>query len=170
MIKRAVSGVTLGLAAEAVQYSDEKKKPQDSFMVAGGDDWGAVELAAMMFNVSVQGKLRPCGICRSYAAHLSRINPRRGTRITLPLRRIHHIVYSKKLLPATSLLRIHVSHIRSRIVITTSHMFKAQVLRRNFSLYNRVPYSRIVRSAARDGHESVTIQRVRISRPIFSKS
>jgi hypothetical protein len=95
MIKRAVSGVTVGLAAEAVQYSDEKKKPQDSFMVAGGDGWGAVELAAMMFNVSVQGKLRPCGICRSYAAHLSRINPRRGTRITLPSRRIHHIVYSK---------------------------------------------------------------------------
>jgi hypothetical protein len=49
-------------------------------------------------------------------------------------------------------------------------MFKAQVLRRDFSLFNRVPYSRIVRSAARDGHESVTIQRVRIRRPFFSKS
>ncbi|KAH7087070.1 hypothetical protein FB567DRAFT_496750 [Paraphoma chrysanthemicola] len=49
-------------------------------------------------------------------------------------------------------------------------MFKAQVLRRNFSLFNRVPYSRIVRSAARDGHDSVTIQRVRISRPVFGKS
>jgi hypothetical protein len=49
-------------------------------------------------------------------------------------------------------------------------MFKAQVLRRDFSLFNRVPYSRIVRSAARDGHESVTIQRVRIRRPFFSRS
>jgi hypothetical protein len=38
MISRAVSGLTNGFAAEAVQYSDEKKRPQDSFMVAGGDE------------------------------------------------------------------------------------------------------------------------------------
>jgi hypothetical protein len=37
MINRAVSGLTDGLAAEAVQYSEEKKRPQDSFIVAGGD-------------------------------------------------------------------------------------------------------------------------------------
>ncbi|KAJ4372220.1 hypothetical protein N0V83_003994 [Neocucurbitaria cava] len=49
-------------------------------------------------------------------------------------------------------------------------MFKPQVLRRNFSLFNRVPYSRIVRSAARDGHETFTIQRVHIRKPFLSKS
>ena len=37
MISRAVSGLTDGLVAVAVQYSDEKKKLQDSFIVAGGD-------------------------------------------------------------------------------------------------------------------------------------
>ncbi|KAF1839972.1 uncharacterized protein K460DRAFT_371935 [Cucurbitaria berberidis CBS 394.84] len=49
-------------------------------------------------------------------------------------------------------------------------MFKTQVLRRNFSLFNRVPHSRIVRSAARDGHESVIIHRVHLRKPFFSKS
>ncbi|KAH7399304.1 hypothetical protein BKA66DRAFT_545469 [Pyrenochaeta sp. MPI-SDFR-AT-0127] len=49
-------------------------------------------------------------------------------------------------------------------------MFKAQVLRRNLSLFNRVPYSRIARSAARDGHETIVIQRVHIRRPFLSKS
>jgi hypothetical protein len=48
-------------------------------------------------------------------------------------------------------------------------MFKAQVLRRSFSVFNRVPTSRIVQSAARDGHESITIHRVRIRRPFFSR-
>jgi hypothetical protein len=38
MISRAVSGLTDGEVAEAVQYSDEKKRPQDSFMVVGGDE------------------------------------------------------------------------------------------------------------------------------------
>ncbi|KAF1912343.1 hypothetical protein BDU57DRAFT_458317 [Ampelomyces quisqualis] len=49
-------------------------------------------------------------------------------------------------------------------------MFTAQMLRRNFSLFNRVPYGRIVRSAARDGYETITIHRVHISRPLVSKS
>lgn len=44
MISRAVSGLTDGVAAEAVQYSEEKKRPQDSFMVAVGDGWGAGSL------------------------------------------------------------------------------------------------------------------------------
>ncbi|KAF2627768.1 hypothetical protein BU25DRAFT_410424 [Macroventuria anomochaeta] len=48
-------------------------------------------------------------------------------------------------------------------------MFKAQVLRRSFSVFNRVPSSRIVQSAARDGHESITIHRVRIRRPFLSR-
>ncbi|KAH6638359.1 hypothetical protein C7974DRAFT_391416 [Boeremia exigua] len=48
-------------------------------------------------------------------------------------------------------------------------MFKAQVLRRSFSVFNRVPTSRIVQSAARDGHESITIHRVRIQKPFLSK-
>lgn len=48
-------------------------------------------------------------------------------------------------------------------------MFKAQVLRRTFSVFNRVPASRIVQSAARHGHESVTIHRVRIQKPFFSR-
>ncbi|KAJ4344177.1 hypothetical protein N0V95_006292 [Ascochyta clinopodiicola] len=48
-------------------------------------------------------------------------------------------------------------------------MFKAQVLRRSFSLFNRVPTSRIVQSAARDGYETITIHRVRIQRPFFSR-
>jgi len=37
MISRAVFGETDGLAAVAVQYSEEKRKPQDSFIVAGCD-------------------------------------------------------------------------------------------------------------------------------------
>lgn len=48
-------------------------------------------------------------------------------------------------------------------------MFKAQVLRRSFSVFNRVPTSRIVQSAARHGHESVTIHRVRIRKPFLSR-
>lgn len=49
-------------------------------------------------------------------------------------------------------------------------MFRAQVLRRNLSLFNRVPHSHLVRSAARNNHENVTIQRFRIQRPVFSRS
>ncbi|KAF2869524.1 hypothetical protein BDV95DRAFT_577595 [Massariosphaeria phaeospora] len=49
-------------------------------------------------------------------------------------------------------------------------MFKAQVLRRNFSLFNRVPTSRIIQAAARDGHETFHIQRVRIKKPFFRRS
>ncbi|EOA88963.1 uncharacterized protein SETTUDRAFT_176358 [Exserohilum turcica Et28A] len=49
-------------------------------------------------------------------------------------------------------------------------MFRPLVLRRNFSLFNRVPHAHIVRSAARQGYDSVTIQRVRIRRPFFSNS
>jgi hypothetical protein len=48
-------------------------------------------------------------------------------------------------------------------------MFKPQVLRRSFSVFNRVPTSRIVQSAARDGHESITIHRVRIRKPFLSR-
>jgi hypothetical protein len=48
-------------------------------------------------------------------------------------------------------------------------MFKAQMLRRSFSVFNRVPTSRIVQSAARDGHESITIHRVRIRKPFLSR-
>ncbi|KAF1359535.1 hypothetical protein EJ07DRAFT_120155 [Lizonia empirigonia] len=48
-------------------------------------------------------------------------------------------------------------------------MFRAQVLRRSFSVFNRVPTSRIVRSAARAGHESITIHRVRIRKPLLSR-
>lgn len=43
------------------------------------------------------------------------------------------------------------------------------MLRRSFSVFNRVPTSRIVQSAARDGHESITIHRVRIRRPFLSR-
>lgn len=49
-------------------------------------------------------------------------------------------------------------------------MSKAQVLRRNFSLFNRIPHSQIARAAARDGYDSVAIQRVRIRRPFFRNS
>ncbi|KAJ8115474.1 hypothetical protein OPT61_g2885 [Boeremia exigua] len=48
-------------------------------------------------------------------------------------------------------------------------MFKALVLRRSFSAFNRVPTSRIVQSAARDGHESIIIHRVRIRKPFLSR-
>ncbi|KAF1932042.1 uncharacterized protein M421DRAFT_55160 [Didymella exigua CBS 183.55] len=48
-------------------------------------------------------------------------------------------------------------------------MFKAQVLRRGFSVFNRVPTSRIVQSAARHGHETITIHRVRIRKPFLSR-
>jgi hypothetical protein len=34
MIRRAVSGLTVGRAARTVQYSDEATKAPDSFMVA----------------------------------------------------------------------------------------------------------------------------------------
>lgn len=49
-------------------------------------------------------------------------------------------------------------------------MFKPLVLRRNLSAFNKIPHSRIVQAAARDGHETVTIHRVRIQRPLFRKS
>lgn len=48
-------------------------------------------------------------------------------------------------------------------------MFKAQVLRRSFSVFSRVPTSRIVQSAARDGHERIVIQRIRIRKPFLSR-
>ncbi|KAF2679322.1 hypothetical protein K458DRAFT_347000 [Lentithecium fluviatile CBS 122367] len=48
-------------------------------------------------------------------------------------------------------------------------MFKAQTLRRSFSLFRRVPSSTIIRSAARDGHENVQIQRVRFKRRFFTR-
>ncbi|KAF2855466.1 hypothetical protein T440DRAFT_504123 [Plenodomus tracheiphilus IPT5] len=57
-----------------------------------------------------------------------------------------------------------------RLLPRTGLMFRAQLLRRNFSLFNRVPFARIVRSAARDGHENVVIQRFRIRKPLFSRS
>ncbi|CAN9235119.1 unnamed protein product [Alternaria alternata] len=49
-------------------------------------------------------------------------------------------------------------------------MFTPLVLRRNFSLSSRLSHSRIIRQAARDGHGSAIIQRVRIRRPFLSKS
>ncbi|KAE8833007.1 hypothetical protein PTNB73_09592 [Pyrenophora teres f. teres] len=49
-------------------------------------------------------------------------------------------------------------------------MLKPLVLRRDFSLFTRVPYSRLVNSAARNGHESITIHRVRIRQPFFRRS
>ncbi|EMD63288.1 hypothetical protein COCSADRAFT_38149 [Bipolaris sorokiniana ND90Pr] len=49
-------------------------------------------------------------------------------------------------------------------------MSRPLMLRRNFSLLNRVPHSHIVRSAARHGHDSIIIQRVRIRRPFFSNT
>jgi hypothetical protein len=49
-------------------------------------------------------------------------------------------------------------------------MFKPQMVRRHFSLFNRGPHSSIIRSAARDGHDTVVIQRFRIHKPFFSRS
>lgn len=49
-------------------------------------------------------------------------------------------------------------------------MLHAQVLRRNFSLYTRVPYARIAQSGADYGHNTVNIQRFRVRRPFFSRS
>ncbi|KAF2013552.1 hypothetical protein BU24DRAFT_240180 [Aaosphaeria arxii CBS 175.79] len=50
-------------------------------------------------------------------------------------------------------------------------MFKAQVFRRGFSIWRRrVPESQIIRSAIRDGHETIQIQRVRINTPLISRS
>ncbi|PVI08098.1 hypothetical protein DM02DRAFT_579222 [Periconia macrospinosa] len=49
-------------------------------------------------------------------------------------------------------------------------MFRAQILRRSFSLFRRGPStSSIVRSAARDGHDTIRIQRVAFKKPIFTK-
>ncbi|KAJ4287212.1 hypothetical protein N0V90_012610 [Kalmusia sp. IMI 367209] len=49
-------------------------------------------------------------------------------------------------------------------------MFKPQVLRRSFSLFRRIPSSSIFKSAARDGHDTIRVQRVRISKRFFTKS
>ncbi|KAF2118124.1 hypothetical protein BDV96DRAFT_569283 [Lophiotrema nucula] len=49
-------------------------------------------------------------------------------------------------------------------------MLKAQVLRRSFSLFNRVPKRQLIRSATRDGHDTIQIQRVRFRQPLFSRS
>jgi hypothetical protein len=50
-------------------------------------------------------------------------------------------------------------------------MFKAQIIRRSFSLFNRRGLdSRIIRSAARDGHENIQIQRVRFRKPLLTTS
>ncbi|KAF2650216.1 hypothetical protein K491DRAFT_707704 [Lophiostoma macrostomum CBS 122681] len=48
-------------------------------------------------------------------------------------------------------------------------MFRAQVLRRGFSLWTRVPTSQLVRSAQRDGLETIHIQRVRVKHPLLSR-
>ncbi|ORY15023.1 hypothetical protein BCR34DRAFT_196978 [Clohesyomyces aquaticus] len=49
-------------------------------------------------------------------------------------------------------------------------MFKPQILRRSFSVFNRIPKAQIVRSAAHNGHETVHIQRVRFKKPFFTRS
>ncbi|PZD28450.1 hypothetical protein A1F96_05902 [Pyrenophora tritici-repentis] len=49
-------------------------------------------------------------------------------------------------------------------------MLKPLVLRRDFSLFTRVPYSRLINSAAHNGHESIIIHRVRIRQPFFRRS
>ncbi|KAF2261827.1 hypothetical protein CC78DRAFT_619021 [Lojkania enalia] len=49
-------------------------------------------------------------------------------------------------------------------------MFKAQILRRSFSLFNRIPSQHLIRSAARDGHQNIQIQRVRFRRHFFTRS
>lgn len=49
-------------------------------------------------------------------------------------------------------------------------MFKPQIVRRGFSLWARVPRTRIVNTAAHAGHETIHIQRVRIKRPLISRS
>ncbi|KAF2468069.1 uncharacterized protein BDR25DRAFT_326858 [Lindgomyces ingoldianus] len=49
-------------------------------------------------------------------------------------------------------------------------MFKPQILRRSFSVFNKIPKAHIIRSAARDGHERVHIQRVRFKKPFLTRS
>ncbi|PSN69597.1 hypothetical protein BS50DRAFT_291557 [Corynespora cassiicola Philippines] len=49
-------------------------------------------------------------------------------------------------------------------------MLKAQVFRRSFSLFNRVPASRVIRAASRNGHQTIQIQRVHIRKPLISRS
>ncbi|CAI6282603.1 unnamed protein product [Periconia digitata] len=50
-------------------------------------------------------------------------------------------------------------------------MFKAQILRRSFSLFRRGPStSSVALKSARDGHETIRIQRVRFKNPIFTKA
>lgn len=75
--------------------------------------------------------------------------------------------------PSVFLLCFHVFHTplpTLRRPPASAPMFKAQVLRRNFTLFNTVPYSRIARAAARDGHGTVTIQRVVIQKPFWTRS
>jgi hypothetical protein len=50
-----------------------------------------------------------------------------------------------------------------------SHMFKAQTFRRSFSLFRRIPTSKLLRSAAHDGHETVQVQRVRIKKRLDAR-
>jgi hypothetical protein len=142
----------------------------------------------MMSNVSVEGELRPRGACRIHAAAAPPLRLSRSRRdidrqfylyIVLPTR--HPPAHATQLLfPANcagpfTARRLHVSHIDAAPDMTPVRlpppaMLPARVLRRNFSLFNRVPYGRIARSAARDGHETITIHRVHISKPVMSRS
>lgn len=182
MMSRAVSGLTTGRAAEAVQYSDEATKPQESFIVGDVDGGGAG--AAARWATSVKGSCdHHVGICRSRAAAAHRplsyhSHANCGTLQSISRkseleRAVHLLVlrlYSSSNSAHSCRLTSPTTYRRPALSPAPGFMLKAQVLRRNFSLFNRVPYSRIVRSAARDGHESVIIQRVRIQRPFFSKS
>ncbi|KAF2281194.1 uncharacterized protein EI97DRAFT_389638 [Westerdykella ornata] len=49
-------------------------------------------------------------------------------------------------------------------------MFRSQVLRRGFSIWRGTTTSGVVRSAARNGHQTIQIQPVRIRRPFFTRS
>ncbi|KAF2204459.1 hypothetical protein GQ43DRAFT_364525 [Delitschia confertaspora ATCC 74209] len=48
-------------------------------------------------------------------------------------------------------------------------MFKAQIIRRNFSLFRRPVSSTLTHTAAHHGHETIKIQRVRFLRPAFTR-
>jgi hypothetical protein len=146
-----------------------------------------VELRRGLANVSVQGKLRPRGICRSYAAAVDRAHPRDRGPAALRVPSLPYLLqpavwhmqralhskpgWSRRFTTPSCLSPPPPRrHSTRSSPLPASAMLKAQVLRRHFSLFNRVPYSQIARSVARDGHESVTIHRIRIGRPVFSRS
>lgn len=181
--------------AATKQYIEERTKPPDSFMARGWDGnvvgEAVVKADVSTRSVTEQGRAQlesrrmpragpstgptdqmpPIALRKYLSAFLTGVcRPSQSTKQYIPISPFAFGAFSYPQLSTSCRLqtpRYRHSHFSPS---PQSHMFKVQILRRSLSLFRRVPHSDLVRAAARGGHGSIQVQRVRFKKPFFTRS